>query len=242
MTSKAKSKHIVLMTDGQSEGGDYAGLLKKMAANQITLSTVAIGTDADQSFLQDMATRGQGRYYYTEQGDALPEIFAHESHLAARSYLIEHPFIPARTGPSPILDGIGGMPKLQGYIGTSPKPGGQIVMVSDAGDPVLAQWQYGLGRVVAWTSDAKGQWAKDWVGWQQFPQFWGQAVRWSTGTEEGSVLQPRVDIQAGTAHLSVDAAAPDGTFLNDLAATASDRGTGHDNLDRETPSSGRRAL
>jgi Mg-chelatase subunit ChlD len=218
--SKAKSKHIVLLTDGQSEGGDYAGLLKKMAANGITISTVAIGTDADTSFLKSMADQGKGRFYYTEDGNTLPEIFAHESHLAARSYLIEHPFTPARTSPSPILDGIGGLPQLLGYIGTSPRPGGQVVLVSDAGDPVLAQWQYGLGRVVAWTSDAKAQWAKDWVGWQNYAKFWSQAVRWSTGSTAGNALQSQVEMDAGTAHVTVDATAPDGAYLNGLTADA----------------------
>lgn len=221
ITSKAKSKHIILLTDGVSEGGDYDGLLKKMEENGITLSAVAVGADADQALMQSLASRGKGQYYYTEDGNALPQIFAHESHIAARSYLIEHSFTPERSSPSPILDGMGGLPDLQGYVGTSPKGGGQIVLVSDAGDPVLAQWQYGLGRVVAWTSDAKGQWAKDWVGWQDFPRFWSQAVRWSTGTESGGVLQPRVEVQAGTARISVDASAPDGSYLNDLSASAS---------------------
>jgi Mg-chelatase subunit ChlD len=218
--SKAKSKHIVLLTDGVSEGGDYDGLLRKMADNAITVSTVAVGGDADTEFLKSLAARGGGRYYYTEEGNALPEIFAHESHFAARSYLIERPFSPERTSPSPILEGLGGLPGLQGYVGTSPKPAGQVVLVSDAGDPVLAQWQYGLGRVVAWTSDAKGQWAKDWIGWQDFPRFWAQALRWATGTEAGNNLQTRVEVEAGTAHITVDATAPDGSLLNDLAAEA----------------------
>ncbi len=218
--SKAKSKHIVLLTDGQSEGGDYAGLLKKMNDNDVTLSTVAVGGDADTSFLQSLATAGKGRYYYTEQGNALPEIFAHESHLAARSYIIEHQFSPERTSPSPILEGLGGLPALQGYVGTSPKPAGQVVLVSDAGDPILAQWQYGLGRVVAWTSDAKGQWAKDWVGWQSFPRFWAQTVRWTIGTESGNSLQTHVEVAAGVAHVTVDATSPDGSYLNDLQTQA----------------------
>lgn len=218
--SKARSKHIVLLTDGQSEGGDYEGLLKRMHESAITISTVAVGTDADTNFLKNLATAGGGRYYYTEEGNALPEIFAHESHLAARSYLVEHDFTPARTSPSPLLDGLGGLPALHGYVGTSPKPAGQVVLVSDAGDPVLAQWQYGLGRVIAWTSDAKGQWAREWVGWQGFPQFWAQAVRWTIGTEAGGSLQTKVDLEAGTAHVTVDAVGPEGSYMNDLQAQA----------------------
>ena len=220
VSSKAKSKHIVLLTDGVSAPGDYEGLIAKMAENGITLSTVAVGADADTALMQWLATQGKGRYYYTEDGNALPDIFAHESHLAARSYLIEHEFTPERSFPSPVLDGLGGLPPLLGYVGTSQRPGGQIVLVSDAGDPVLAHWQYGLGRVVAWTSDATGRWGKQWVGWSDFARFWQQAARWSTSAEAGGGLQSRVEVEAGTAHVSVDASAPDGTFLNSLDARA----------------------
>ncbi|MEO5951784.1 MAG: glutamine amidotransferase, partial [Chloroflexia bacterium] len=100
------------------------------------------------------------------------------------------------------------------------RAGGQIALVSDAGDPVLAQWQYGLGRVVAWTSDAKGQWARDWVGWSDFARFWAQTLRWTTGTEAGGALQPRVGLDGGTAKVTVDATSPDGQYLNGLNVSA----------------------
>jgi Mg-chelatase subunit ChlD len=220
VTSKAKSKHIVLLTDGDSEGGDYDGLIKKMAENDITLSTVAVGADANTGLMQHLAQQGKGNYYYTEDGNALPQIFAHESHIASRSYLIEHPFSPARTSPSPILEGVGGLPQLQGYVGTTPRPGGQIALVSDAGDPLLAQWQYGLGRVVAWTSDAKGQWASQWVAWADFARFWSQALRWATASGTGGALQPQITLEGGLAHLTVDATTPAGQYLNDLQTSA----------------------
>lgn len=220
IASKAKSRHIVLLTDGVSAPGDYDGLIAKMAANNITLSTVAVGLDADTNLMKYLAQEGKGNYYYTEDGNALPQIFAHESHIASRSYLIEHQFVPERTSPTAILEGIGGLPVLQGYIGTSPRPGGQVALVSDAGDPVLAQWQYGLGRVVAWTSDAKGQWARDWVGWSDFARFWAQTVKWSTGTEAGGALQPRVTLEGGVAKVTVDATSPDGQYLNGLNVSA----------------------
>ena len=220
IVSKARSRHIVLLTDGVSAGGDYEGLVAKMSANNVTLSTVAVGADADTALLKALAAAGKGRYYYTEDENALPQIFAQESHLAARSYIIERAFTPGRTSPSPILDGLGELPALNGYVGTSQKAGGQIVLVTDAGDPLLAQWQYGLGRVVAWTSDATGRWAKEWVTWQDYRRFWAQAVRWSTGAEAASALQPAVTLEGGMARITVDAIAPDGSYLNDLAAGA----------------------
>ena len=71
-----------------------------------------------------------------------------------------------QTAESPILSGLDkGLPQLLGYNGTTIKPAAQSVLVTGRDDPLLAQWQYGLGRAVAWTSDASGRWAQDWVGW-----------------------------------------------------------------------------
>jgi uncharacterized membrane protein len=39
------------------------------------------------------------------------------------------------------------------------------------------EWTYGLGRTMAFTSDAKNRWARDWVGWENYRKFWSQAVR-----------------------------------------------------------------
>jgi hypothetical protein len=53
---------------------------------------------------------------------------------------------------------------------------------TDRGDPLLSHWQYGLGRVVAWMSDAESTgWAAEWAqsGWSEASHFWPQVVRWS---------------------------------------------------------------
>jgi hypothetical protein len=44
-------------------------------------------------------------------------------------------------------------------------------------DPLLVSWRYGLGRVMAFTSDLSGRWGKDWVSWQNFPQWASQLTR-----------------------------------------------------------------
>ncbi|HUS14581.1 MAG TPA: VWA domain-containing protein, partial [Chloroflexia bacterium] len=218
--STARGKHIVLLTDGVSMGGDYEGLLKRMEAAHMTLSTVGLGSDVDAPFLSALATRGGGRFYNTQDAGSLPAIFAHESHIASRAYLIEHPFTPKRTAPSPILQDIAEMPALQGYVGTTVRPAAVLALVSDAGDPVLAHWQYGLGRVAAWTSDAKGRWAAGWVGWSGFPTFWGAAARWAMGTDNGGGLQARVDLQDNEAHVSLDAVTGGNEPINGLRPVA----------------------
>ena len=39
------------------------------------------------------------------------------------------------------------------------------------------RWQYGLGRVVAFLSDAKARWSADWVHWSAYGTLWPQMVR-----------------------------------------------------------------
>src|SRR5204863_9891155 len=82
---------------------------------------------------------------------------------------------------SPILKGLDAdsLPSLLGYNGSTLKPTAEQIIKSPAGDPILAQWQYGLGRSVAWTPDVKGRWATDWVKWPRFSQFAGQMVGWA---------------------------------------------------------------
>lgn len=218
--STARAKHIVLLTDGVSEGGDYEGALKRMEAAHITLSTVGLGSDVDRSLLSSLAARGGGRFYNTLESGSLPAIFAHESHLASRSYLIEHAFVPKRTAPSPIIQDIADTPPLRGYVGTTVRPEATLVLVSDSGDPLLAHWQYGLGRVAAWTSDAKGRWATDWIGWAGFPTFWGAAARWVMGTDNGGGLQAQVSLQDNQGHVNLDAVSGSGAPLNGLQPQA----------------------
>ena len=81
-----------------------------------------------------------------------------------------------------------GLPQLLGYNGTTAKPAAQTVLVTARDDPLLAQWQYGLGRSVAWTSDSTGRWAKDWLGWHGFSRFFSQLVGWTfPGEETGGI-------------------------------------------------------
>ena len=89
-------------------------------------------------------------------------------------------------------------------------------LVSDKDDPVYAVWQYGLGRAAAFTSDAKPRWAAGWMNWSGFGQFWAQVFRDTLRREIASELAPRVEINAGRGHVSVEAVGADGEFKNNL--------------------------
>jgi len=216
----AKVKHVILLTDGGADPTGIPELVQKLyQENDITLSTVAVGNDA-APFLEDLATLGAGRYHFTNDPSSIPSIFTEETSLATRAYLVEEPFFPALVNSSPILSGINEVPRLYGYVASSPKDLAQVILKSDKDDPILAAWQYGLGRSVAFTSDATGRWARDWLGWEPFAKFWVQAVRYTIGTVTNRALEINVELEAEGAHLTLDARNPNGDFVNGYQVAA----------------------
>ena len=184
----ARIKHAILLTDGWSGGGDNLDIVERMRNNGITLSVVAAGSGSAE-YLAQLATGGGGRYYPAATMEEVPQIFVQETITAVGNYIVEEPFTPAYAAPSPLLDGLtNGLPQLYGYNGTTPKETATVDLVGIDDAPILAHWQYGLGRSVAWTSDVQGKWAKDWVQWDAFPQFAAQLVGWTLPTDTSSSL------------------------------------------------------
>ncbi|HSB02075.1 MAG TPA: VWA domain-containing protein [Anaerolineales bacterium] len=210
----AKVKHVILLTDGGADPTGIPELVQRLyQENGITLSTVGVGNDA-APFLKDLAVLGAGRYHFTNDASSIPSIFTEETSLATRAYLVEEPFFPTLVNSSPILAGLSEVPRLYGYVAASPKDLAQVVLQSEKKDPILATWQYGLGRSVAFTSDATGRWARDWLQWDGFPTFWVQAVRYTIGSSANTALEMSVKPEGGQMRLTLDANNPAGEFLN----------------------------
>ena len=207
----ATRRHIILLTDGWSSSGQYDDIIGQMQAAGITLSTVGAGGGANP-FLEQLAKAGGGRFYAASNPAAIPDIFLKETQQVSGQQIVEEKFFPILTSSSPILRGIeGGLPSLLGYNGTTAKPAAQTVLVTARDDPLLAQWQYGLGRAVAWTSDTTGRWARSWIGWKGFSRFASQMVGWTfPGEESGGIEATFVD-RGGRTFLRVESVNADGS-------------------------------
>jgi uncharacterized membrane protein len=207
----ATRRHIILLTDGWSTSGQYDDILQRMKADGITLSTVGAGGGSNP-FLQALAERGGGRFYPAANPGSIPDIFLKETQQVSGQQIIEEPFFPILTSSSPILRGLDqGLPRLRGYNGTTAKAAAQTVLVTARDDPLLAQWQYGLGRSVAWTSDTTGRWARDWLGWDGFSRFFSQLVSWTFPGEETGGIEATFDAHGGNTTLHVESVDADGS-------------------------------
>ena len=217
-------RHIILLADG-SDCDQQPGsvpLVQRMASENITLTAVAFGDGPHVPFLKNVAASGSGQFYLTERARDLKKIFTRETLTVARSVLVEEQFQPRLADSTPVIHGLdwSSAPPLLGYVATSPKSLSRVPLISHKEDPIFAHWQYGLGKSIAFTSDAKAHWAAHWLGWRGFPQFWGQAVRWTLRQLSTEVLYPRVELSGDKAHIVVDAVADDGSLLNGLEMRA----------------------
>jgi uncharacterized membrane protein len=216
----ATRRHIILLTDGWSRSGQYDQILARMKADGITLSTVGAGGGANP-FLEQLARQGGGRFYGAANPASIPDIFLKETQQVSGQQIVEEPFFPIQTSSSPILRGLDdGLPQLRGYNGTTLKSAAQGVLVTARDDPLLAQWQYGLGRSVAWTSDATGRWAKDWVGWSGFSRFFNQLVSWTFPGEETGGIEASFQTTGSRTTLHVESVESDGSPRDLYATTA----------------------
>ncbi len=216
-------QHLILITDGGSSPANLVAKAQTLNSERgITLSVIAIGQNSP-NFLRQMANAAQGNFHEVANINQIPNILAQETVLATRSYIEEGTIPLTRVSNNPMMDGIGAVPTLQGYVATSERVTAQVVLRSPEpfGDPILATWQYGLGRTVAFTSDATGRWASNWVGWSEFSRFWGQVVNYSITENAGSNIETRVTMVDGIANIVVDARSESGNFLNNLSLQAS---------------------
>jgi len=216
----ATRRHIILLTDGWSSSGQYDAIIKRMQAAGITLSTVGAGGGSNP-FLEGLAKQGGGHFYNAANPASIPDIFLKETQQVAGQQIIEEDFFPIQTSSSPILRGLDeGFPALHGYNGTTAKPAAQTVLVTARDDPLLAQWQYGLGRSVAWTSDSTGRWAANWLAWPGFSRFFSQLVGWTFPGEETGGIEATFDQSGNATTLHVESVEEDGSPRNFYRTTA----------------------
>jgi uncharacterized membrane protein len=238
--AEAKIKHVILFSDaadaeektsgepGTSKAGtgnSSFDLAAAMLASRITLSVVALGTeqDKDTAFLRQLAAQGGGRFYLTADAATLPRLFAIETMRAAESSLREDAFLPQSAGSADALRGISWQeaPLLLGFNTSTLKPGAELLLSTERGNPLLAHWRYGLGRVAAFTSDAKSRWASEWLGWSGYGKFWAQVARMLVRPPDRNDLTVNVREEGDDLIVETEAVTPEGTFRNGLEVTVS---------------------
>lgn len=200
-------KHFILVADGSDcdEHGSSLAIAAAMKSAKTTVSTVAIGDGKDVAFLKSLAAVGGGRFYLVEDAKKLPQIFTQDVSLMSRSAIEEGAFLPKVMGTDDSTRGIGGFPALMAYCLTDARPLARVSMRTHKDDPLLASWQFGLGKSAAFTSDAQNRWATNWIGWDGYGRFWAQTVRTLTRRAALNNYDLQVTPEGGKGRISLTA-------------------------------------
>ncbi|MCC6861313.1 MAG: VWA domain-containing protein [Bryobacterales bacterium] len=174
----AIQKHIVLLTDGISEEGDSLSVSRDAADRRITISTVGLGQDVNKAYLEKVALTARGKSYFLTDPAGLEQILLKDVQEHTGSTAVERVVRVSVARQAEIIEGVGieKAPPLRGYIRYLAKPTSETILQVDHKDPLLARWQYQLGRAAVFTSDAKARWASAWVGWEGFDKLWANIL------------------------------------------------------------------
>jgi uncharacterized membrane protein len=225
----AMSKHVVVISDGDPTPPS-ARVISQLIASKITVTavlTAAHGNDPGAiQIMRNLATKTKGNFYNVTNPKALPRIYQKEARSISRPLIFEQttPWLPKLNYPltEPVMRLTEELPAITGLVLTSPKENElvEIPIVSPLPtgqlNPVLAHWTYGLGRSVAFTSDAGRRWGKAWPDWQSYAAFWSQVIRWSMRPADRGNLTLNVRREQGRIKVVVDALDKNNEFLNFL--------------------------
>jgi hypothetical protein len=222
----AMAKHIVVMSDGLTQPGDFPGILKAISDQGISVSTVAIGDGADPVRLEEIARIGKGAFHATQDFKALPSILSQEALLLSGKPVEERSTAPSWVERNTeFFAGLPDkMPPLAGYVLTTRKPQADLhLVVPDQKQepvPLFASWRYGNGRVVALTTQGAGAWTREWQAMAEYPLLWSQTLRHVfPGLGEG--LFPRLTRRGDEVEVDVEALTQEGAPREGLKITAS---------------------
>jgi len=184
----SKVNHVILLSDGNTKSiyYHYNRMISKFQQANITVSTIALGTWlVNTKLLEDIAKKTKGQFYQISDIIRLPRLIIKDSEFfVSQSDFHEEHFYPQINQKSQILKGIYDkqFPPLKGHTITEAKENVEVPLITNImgkTDPILADWRYGLGKVVVYASDANARWSSKWINWAMFNKFWSQVVRWS---------------------------------------------------------------
>ncbi|HEY5042391.1 MAG TPA: VWA domain-containing protein [Verrucomicrobiae bacterium] len=191
-SAKAQTKHIVLFADAadSEQSAHYEDIVDKLREADVTVSVIGLGTDhdSDANLLKDIARRGGGECYFSNDPDEIPRIFAQDTFTIARSTFIDLPTPFEITAGYSLLGSPlnSAPPSLGGYNLCYIRPQANLAAVTtdEYKAPVVASWNAGNGRVLCYLGEADGKYSGDLAKWNQAGEFYATLARWVAGKHQ----------------------------------------------------------
>lgn len=223
----ARTKHVILLSDGDTHPADFERLLERMREKDIVVSTVTIGEGGNPGLMRDIAAWGQGRNYLAASAESIPQIFTEETKKVVGTNLVEEAILPVVKQRSYALSGVDftDAPPLGGHISVKARDTSEVILATQQGAPLLTRWQYGLGKTVLFASDVKNRWSAQWVDWKDYGKLWAQLVRGVMRQEGSETVKFSLERDGDDAVIELTLLTEDGRFRDGLSPVVRAQGS-----------------
>lgn len=197
-----EQKLLILVSDGMLAATDIVALEAALAHSDVEFIAMLLSQDeGKQQPLARIATDGNVTLLRVDDVLRLPVLMRQQVE-ARRPALVQEATQPV---PNPAA-GFRGLPAawpaVDGYLVTRARPGVDVFLKSGDGEPLLAAWTAGAGRVLAATPGL-GSLAGNWLTWEQWPALAAALVEHVIVREPAQVRIER-EGQAGAPALTFD--------------------------------------
>ncbi|MFZ0677356.1 VWA domain-containing protein [Candidatus Binatus sp.] len=215
-------RQVILLTDGDTnrQYHDHDDLIAEFARQHIPVSTIRIGPDlANLELLQDFAQATGGIFYRVQDIEKLPLLLVGLTREAMNRRKQDRTTVEAGDATA-MLSGIGikDIPPIDFFAATEPKDGAQVTLKvarADKTAPLLASWQYGLGRTAIFAGDPDSLATLSWIRWNRYVEFWSQLANWTMRQGDSGMFTMRVH-NAPDGAVTVDAEKADSDPVSNL--------------------------
>src|SRR5215469_8954913 len=192
-------RQVILLTDGDTnrQYHDHDDLIAEFARQHIPVSTIRIGPDlANLELLQDFAKATGGLFYRVQDIEKLPLLLVGLTREAMNHRKQDRTTVEAGEATA-MLSGIGTseIPPIDYFAATEAKDGAQVALKvarADKAAPLLAAWQYGLGRTAIFAADPDSLATLSWIRWNRYAEFWSQLAGWTMRQGDPGMFTMRV--------------------------------------------------
>jgi Mg-chelatase subunit ChlD len=203
---------LLLVTDGFAVEDDYSEVLRGIEDQEVDLVALAIGEEPAIDVLQQLTSRNDGQLLRVDDVLELPRLVGEV--VGTRRLAFEGRAVQPRQERQPpfLSESVAPWPELNGYMVTKERSAARVYLRSHRGDPLLADQEVGLGRVVV-LPGGLGDFAPAWGEWPFWAPFAGGLVEWSGNRFGADRISIKIDQGRGGTWLEIDALAPDGGWL-----------------------------
>ncbi len=222
-----KHRNIILLSDGRPSSREDSAVFQLIRdhSNKVTVSTVAVGRDADAIFLGSVADEGRGTFYLATDYSKIASIFKKEVKMIKSKKVIEKKIIPTVIYNKKVFNNISikKIPELKGFNSVTPKKDAEVLLTAPTGETILAIRQLGISKTAVFTSDIIPRWGIEWLRWKNFPRFWKQLISYLVGKIE--ILKYNINvnyvIKGKKVVFTLDVFDNNGNFINNARAKLS---------------------